>query len=406
MIVDEDTPSISQNVPQQATSSVPSKTISSPVILDEDTPSISQDIPQQATSSVLSKTISSPVILDEDTPSISQDIPQQATSSVPSKAISSPVILDEDTPSISHKNETLYDQPSNDTSSVNIQRTDKVSHLSQNETDKKIQEVSIDDDEGVVKNLSDHSSSTNSSCLHTRAVWKSSSIWNEAKFLPVKRTALQKELTSFIFDSQKNSTSERGSEESGLALGSFDKELNEFRKSSSIDQESKTDKDMMEEVTIMKEKEIKGEEACRQKSKDEKNIIYLKDNKHSQSEKSGNTSLLSRDPQTHLLKETVTDSLLNTSTVSIETELERIHTLKENRSREEIAAQASRVRMSQIFSPEQIVDMAQTARQGEEYSSRLKHATCPLSPNAWAGLVTERMKTWQYNRCANKYMYL
>ena len=403
MILDEDTPSISHDIPQQATSSVPSKTISSPVILDEDTPSISQDITQQATSSVPSKTISSPVILDEDTPSISQDITQQATSSVPSKTISSPVILDEDTPSISHKNETIYDQPSNK-SIVNIQRTDKVSHLSQNETDKKIQEVSIEDDEGVVKNLSDHSSSTNSSCLHTRAVWKSSSVWNEAKFLPVKRTALQKELTSFIFDYQKNSTSERGSEECGLDSESFDKEINEFRKSSSIDQENETDKDTMEEVTIMKEKEIEGEGACRQKSKDEKNIMYLKDDKHFQSEKSGNASLLSpsnRDPQTHPLKETVTDSLLN-----VETELERIYTLKENRSREEIAAQASRVRMSQIFSPEQILDMAQTARQGEDYSSRLKHATCPLSPNAWAGLVTERMKTWQYNRCTNKYMYL
>ena len=94
-------------------------------------------------------------------------------------------------------------------------------------------------------------------------------------------------------------------------------------------------------------------------------------------------------------------TLLQHSSADVATtklELQEMKTLQESRSREEMVAQISRVRMSQVFSAEQVSDMARSVREGESYVSRLEHASSPLSPNAWAGLIEERMKLWQKSR--------
>ena len=80
------------------------------------------------------------------------------------------------------------------------------------------------------------------------------------------------------------------------------------------------------------------------------------------------------------------------------TELQDMIALKESRTREEGSAQLSRVRMNQLFSAEQISDMAVTVRKADTYSSRVEYAATPLSPNAWVGLIQERLKSWQETR--------
>ena len=79
-------------------------------------------------------------------------------------------------------------------------------------------------------------------------------------------------------------------------------------------------------------------------------------------------------------------------------ELQDMIALKESRSREEFTAQSSRVRMSQLFSAEQISDMADAVRKTESYASRIEYAANPLSPNAWVGLIEERLRSWQEKR--------
>lgn len=69
------------------------------------------------------------------------------------------------------------------------------------------------------------------------------------------------------------------------------------------------------------------------------------------------------------------------------------------RSREEelAVAQLARERMSSIFSEEEIRNMAERQRKRASYQLELDHASSPLLPMAWLGLVEDRLIRWKAN---------
>ena len=97
------------------------------------------------------------------------------------------------------------------------------------------------------------------------------------------------------------------------------------------------------------------------------------------------------------LMSTITQSH-NSNEQDVTTELQSMVALRKSRSKEQITADLSRTRMSQMFTSDQISDMAEAVRKGETYATRIEHAASPLSPSAWAGLVEERLKAWKEKR--------
>ena len=88
----------------------------------------------------------------------------------------------------------------------------------------------------------------------------------------------------------------------------------------------------------------------------------------------------------------------NSNGQDVTTELQSMVAFRESRSKEQLTADLSRTRMSQMFTSDQISDMAEAVRKGETYAARIEHAASPLSPSAWAGLVEERLKAWKDNK--------
>lgn len=84
----------------------------------------------------------------------------------------------------------------------------------------------------------------------------------------------------------------------------------------------------------------------------------------------------------------------NSGEENVDAELAKMSLLRESWLHEEGVAQQSRERMDQLVAMKQCAG-AEAVRQREDYAARLKHAACPLSSRALAGLVEERMSGWQ-----------
>ena len=83
-------------------------------------------------------------------------------------------------------------------------------------------------------------------------------------------------------------------------------------------------------------------------------------------------------------------------------ELAHMRSLSASRSRELMVANDSRVRMSQMLSEEELMKVAENAREKSEYKVRLEHAATPLTPSAWGGVVEEKIKLWQSMNAASR----
>ena len=72
-----------------------------------------------------------------------------------------------------------------------------------------------------------------------------------------------------------------------------------------------------------------------------------------------------------------------------------LHQVVKGRREELAVAQLARERMSAIFSAEEITMMAERQRARASYQKELEHASSPLLPKAWLGIIQDRLEDWK-----------
>lgn len=72
-----------------------------------------------------------------------------------------------------------------------------------------------------------------------------------------------------------------------------------------------------------------------------------------------------------------------------------LHKVVKGRREELAVAQLARERMSAIFSAEEITMMAERQRARTSYQKELEHASSPLLPKAWLGIIQDRLEDWK-----------